>query len=207
MIEFRLNLKKIEKIKRQKKSGGFTMIELLCVIVIIGTLGSSAFSSLVDFRREARLASIRANLAALRISMKNKLLQVMLRCTGPGRISPQTVLNDPRQLAFMFIENNVVSSAASSLRCNASEFPNTNDRKFIDSVPVNPYNNATGISVDYTVLASGQVFSGPSCNSAIFNTLALGSGGPNAPYGWVIIGGAGVIDIQTATSNEQACSL
>ena len=50
----------------QKKSAGFTLIELIVVIVILGILASTAMPKFVNLRREARIATLHGMEGALR---------------------------------------------------------------------------------------------------------------------------------------------
>ncbi len=62
---------------------GFTMIELLCVIIIVGALTASAMPNFLDFRKEARLAVVRMSLNTMRMGIKNAKQQILLRCGAP----------------------------------------------------------------------------------------------------------------------------
>lgn len=52
--------------RKFKNSKGFTLIELVIVIVILGILAAVAIPKFVDLRGEAQLASAKGNLGGLR---------------------------------------------------------------------------------------------------------------------------------------------
>ncbi len=68
----------------RKKQHAFTIIELLCVMTIIALLVAGATQSFLDFRKEARLASVRHALNTMRVGYKNMQQQFMLRCGAPA---------------------------------------------------------------------------------------------------------------------------
>ncbi len=67
---------KNERIKEQ----GFTLIELLMVILVIGILAAIGVTQFIDFAKDSRNASLKANLQVLRraISAQNGMMR--LRC-------------------------------------------------------------------------------------------------------------------------------
>ncbi len=106
---------------------GFTMIELLMVIIIISTLGFSAVGEMLDFRKEGRLASVRMILSALRVGIKNQTQNVMLRCNAatPVRFTAMQV----------FVFNSVVNTSAipsQATTCTTTHLPRAEDQRFVD---------------------------------------------------------------------------
>ncbi len=63
------------------------MIELLMVIMIISILGAIAVPQFLDFRNEARAASVQTALSAIRVGIKNQRQLATLKC---GWIQPTT---------------------------------------------------------------------------------------------------------------------
>lgn len=59
---------------------GFTMIELILVIMVIGTLGYSAIAAFIDFRNEAKKASLAYILGSVRSGIKNQQQRGILLC-------------------------------------------------------------------------------------------------------------------------------
>ena len=55
----------------RQKSSGFTLIELIVVIVILGVLAATAMPKFMNMRRDARIASINGMVGALRSTLGN----------------------------------------------------------------------------------------------------------------------------------------
>ncbi|MBI1964748.1 MAG: prepilin-type N-terminal cleavage/methylation domain-containing protein [Betaproteobacteria bacterium] len=54
----------------EKKNGGFTLIELMIVVVIVGILASVAVPAYTDYVRRGKITEATTNLAALRVRME-----------------------------------------------------------------------------------------------------------------------------------------
>jgi prepilin-type N-terminal cleavage/methylation domain-containing protein len=64
----------------KRSCSGFTMIELLMVIILVGLLSAVALPAFLDFRKEGKAAALRYNLNAIRVGIKNQIQQARLRC-------------------------------------------------------------------------------------------------------------------------------
>lgn len=63
-----------------KKSSGFTMIELLMAIILLGILGAVGLPKILDLNREGKLASVGNNLSAMREGINIAKRSYLLRC-------------------------------------------------------------------------------------------------------------------------------
>ncbi len=106
-----------------RKKFGFTMIELLCVIVIVSTLGTTAMGQFLDFRKEARAAVLRQTLISLRSGIKNQIQQALLKCNRSYTeiVSTSFLLNSVRY-------NDVTTNNG---LCTTTQVPNAADRKTV----------------------------------------------------------------------------
>lgn len=159
VIYFRLKRMSVEKssdmrcLQSEAQLSGFTMIELLMVITLVAILGSMALPQFLDFRNEARMASIRHNLSALRSELKNQYQQALLRCGA----TPQTIYPGSTSLlyalGFLLQYNDVTKVVSGGIQvCTPSQIQNPLERKFFDSSSVNlahAWDFGTDLGVEY----------------------------------------------------------
>jgi prepilin-type N-terminal cleavage/methylation domain-containing protein len=70
------------------KQSGFTLIEMLMVIVLVAVLSAIAIPQLVDFRSEAKNAATSAALATLRTAIGIQSAQMVMKCRAPAGTLP-----------------------------------------------------------------------------------------------------------------------
>lgn len=77
-------------IARRMSTGhaGFTLIELVVVIIILGVLGAVAMPKFVSLQSDARTAAIKQLAASLQVSMSN--VNTLIGLHGPGTAGTQT---------------------------------------------------------------------------------------------------------------------
>lgn len=70
----------------KRRDQGFTLIEILMVLILIAVLAAVALNSFINFKDDARDAALKSNLAAIRASIAAQYSQMQLRCgTSRGR--------------------------------------------------------------------------------------------------------------------------
>jgi prepilin-type N-terminal cleavage/methylation domain-containing protein len=177
----------------QRLSKGFTLIELMMVIVITGTLVALAVPQFLDFRKEAKVGALKQNLAAMRSSFKTHTQQAMLRC---GVIDPATFLVTGSQnfywsLMRVLSRHNDITSGETDVTlalnkvCTTAQIPDPADRIWLNIalsetprtfsggvdtgavryIPINPF-------VDYTF--TGSIISAGATDHSVF----VAQGGP-----------------------------
>ena len=73
----------------KKDNPGFTLLETIMVIVILGIMAAMAFPKFIDFRNKAEEARAQANIGAMRAAVliyysKTALSQFQYLCTAAG---------------------------------------------------------------------------------------------------------------------------
>ena len=112
---------------------GFTMIELLLVIVIVGSLATSALPAMLDFRNLGRKAAAQALLNALRSGMKNQVNNIRLRCDAPvGAVLTKAALQQNTVLLSMG-SSWAVNGGTPAGTCNSTQVRNSVDGRILDT--------------------------------------------------------------------------
>lgn len=108
------------------------MIELLCVITIVSTLGTTAMGSFLDFRNEARRAQLQAIVRNIASGIRTMSLGIKLRCPigtaynlthfyWPGSVDPFI----PCDLSHIPVFEQQYMDNGLTLRNTANPFTNT----------------------------------------------------------------------------------
>ncbi len=121
----------------KKNNHGFTMIELLMVIMLVSILGSLALPQYLDFRKEGRFTAAKQAASSFNVGIKLQLQQARLKCG---------VLHSNYPPIDSIAANDITAGATPF--CTAAQIPNSLERRFIGSnqFPENPYNGLTTVS-------------------------------------------------------------
>jgi len=109
---------------------GFTLIEILMVLVLVAVLSAVALNAFINFRTEARDAALRSDLAALRAGIASQYAQMQLRCgTNPGVFPAKASLT----------ANNIADGSST---CTTTMVTIAAERAFVQGrIPDNPWDS------------------------------------------------------------------
>jgi MSHA pilin protein MshA len=71
-----------------KNSKGFTMVELVMVIMIVGVLAAVAIPQFQNYKAEAKVAATQHLLGAIRAAINNQTVQIQFRCGAAAGSHP-----------------------------------------------------------------------------------------------------------------------
>ncbi len=143
----------------RKNKRGFSLIEILMALLIIGILSAIAITTFINFAPEARQASLESNLAILRNAIAAQYSQMQLRCDTLAGVFPP----------FANLVANDITLAATP--CTAAEVPISSERSFVQGlIPVSPYTSPSVNTVIDCTAGPGDCVRGDatSCNGVAF---------------------------------------
>ncbi len=154
------------------KITGFSLIEVLMVILLLGVLAAIGVTEFVNFGADSKDAAVKADLAILRRAIGMQNAQMRLRC-GVSDASVPSLAN---------LNNNDITFG--SAPCTTSQVLLASDRTFVanGTIPPNPWSDSTGNPSTVTACNGGGSCAGLGPNSA---TDCAGSAwGSAGEYGW-----------------------
>lgn len=134
------------------KSQGFTLIELMMIILLVGILMAVAIPQFFDFSTEAKTRALRESLAVVRTGISVQYAQLKIRCGVTSNSWPD----------FTQLQSNDIT-AGTGAQCSTTEVSKAQDRRFWAGntgagtiPPDNPWSGSTAASTTAITACSGM---------------------------------------------------
>lgn len=144
-----MNMQLSPKMKSSRKRSGFTLIEMLVVIVILGILAMIIVPQITASTDDARLTTLQTNLGAMRSSVE--VYYAQHSSAYPGHVVPATKPVDVTTREETFVAQLTrytdINGNVSNVKDVAYRFgPYVKG----NSLPTNPFNDLTTVVIDNT---------------------------------------------------------
>ena len=169
----------MRKMRRVNTSqAGFTLIEILMAVVLVGILATIAVTQFTDFSKEAKNSSVRQSLAVLRAGIQKQYGNMRVRCNLSA--SEASEYPDVAQIVANDITANKADASASV--CTTTEIAQVADRYFVSGgVPENPWSSGTCTAAE----RRGVVVSGATPTAEMATGTDIGTLVAPAGCGWI----------------------
>ncbi|MBU6374523.1 MAG: prepilin-type N-terminal cleavage/methylation domain-containing protein [Bdellovibrionales bacterium] len=117
---------------------GFTLIEILMAVVLVGILATIAVTQFTDFSKEAKNSAVRQSLAVLRAGIQKQYGNMRVRCN----LSAAEASEYPDVAQIIANDITAAKADASASVCTTTEIAQVADRYFVaGGVPENPWSS------------------------------------------------------------------
>jgi len=155
---------------RRTRKGGFTLVEILIVVIILGILAAIVIPQFTSASQDARRNSLTSQLQTLRSQLELYKLQHLDQM-------PSTLVNSPFDWTQLTAKTNDQGATGTG---TAYPFG-----PYLQADPVNPLNGQTAVLVGTTEYQGGDAVSGAANRGFVINSANGKIWGTSAKYGYI----------------------
>ncbi len=137
-------------VRRLSMRSGFTLVELLIVVVILGVLAAIAIPQFGSNTEDAKLAALDASLAELRNAVELYYHQHGAIYPGAKKNTDGSDIDNAANAATAFVEQLSKYSAATGVTSDTKDATHKYGPYLKKGLPVNPMNGLTTVLIDIT---------------------------------------------------------
>ncbi|MCK4411938.1 MAG: prepilin-type N-terminal cleavage/methylation domain-containing protein [Candidatus Eisenbacteria sp.] len=143
--------------RRSSPRSGFTLVELLIVVIILGVLAAIAIPQFTSNTEDARISALDTNLSEMRNAVELYYHQHSATYPGANRYDNGAAVTTTAQADTSFLKQLTLYTAATGVTSTSKDATHKYGPYIKKAMPANPYNSSNEATCDITETDITQV--------------------------------------------------